>query len=73
MSTIPPSSPQFELRHSASAIVDLAEPRFMSVENFTKTYHCAVSEIQMIGIDGSQFVDLESVKAKLIMLRARFS
>jgi hypothetical protein len=72
MSVFPPEEPQFELRHSTSAIVDIPEPKFMSVTYFCATYHCAVSEIEVIGINGQQFVDLESSKAKLIMLRAKF-
>jgi hypothetical protein len=70
--TIPPESPQFELRRSASGMVDLPSPRFMSVEHFIKTYRCAISEIEILGIDGGQFVDLESTKAKMLMLRAKF-
>jgi hypothetical protein len=73
MTTFPPESPQFELRHSTSAIVDMPVPRYMLVEYFCKTYRCAPSEIEILGIQGQQFVDLESNKAKLIMLRARFS
>jgi hypothetical protein len=73
MTTIPPFSPQFELRLSTSAIVDIPVPRYMSVEHFTRTYRCAISEIAIVGIDASQFVDLDSTKAKMLMLRARFS
>jgi hypothetical protein len=72
MSAFSPSSPQFELRKSNSAIVDYAVPRYTSVEHFCATYHAAISEIEIIGINGGQFVDLESSKARLIMLRARF-
>jgi hypothetical protein len=73
MTTIPPSSPEFELRHSTSAIVDIPVPKYMAVANFCATYKAAISEIEILGIQGQQFVDLESNKAKLIMLRARFS
>jgi hypothetical protein len=66
-------SPQFELKHSTSAITDYAAPRYMSVEHFTKTYRCAISEVEIVGIQGQQFVDIESTKAKMLMLRARFS
>jgi hypothetical protein len=72
MTTFPPESPQFELRHSTSAIVDIPEPRYMAVEHFCKTYHCAVSEIEILGINGGQFVDVDSAKAKMLMLRAKF-
>jgi hypothetical protein len=72
MTTYPPSYPEFEMRHSPNAIVDLPVPKFMSVENFCATYHCSKSEIEIVGINGSPFVDLESNKAKLIMLRAKF-
>jgi hypothetical protein len=73
MTTFPPSSPQFELRHSTTAMVDIPEPRYMSVEHFCKAYRAAISEIGIVGINGQQFVDLESSQAKLIMLRAKFS
>jgi hypothetical protein len=72
MTTYPPSYPEFEMRHSPNAIVDLPVPKFMSVEHFCATYHCAISEIEIVRINGSQFVDLESSKAKLVMLRAKF-
>jgi hypothetical protein len=72
VTTIPPSSPQFELRHSTSGMVDIPEPRFMSAEHFIKTYRCAISEIEIVGINGGQFIDLDSTKAKLIILRAKF-
>jgi hypothetical protein len=71
MTTIPPSSPQFELRHSTSAMVDIQEPRFMSVEHFCQTYRAAISELEIVGINGQQFVDLDSSQAKLIILRAK--
>jgi hypothetical protein len=45
----------------------------MSVEHFCKTYRAAISEVEILGIDGGQFVDLDSTKAKMLMLRARFS
>jgi hypothetical protein len=45
----------------------------MLVEYFCKTYRGTPSEIEILGIQGQQFVDLESNKAKLIILRARFS
>jgi hypothetical protein len=73
MTTIPPFSPEFELRHSTSAIVDIPVPRYMAVAHFCKTYHCAISEVEILGINGQQFVDLESSQAKLIILRAKFS
>jgi hypothetical protein len=72
MTTYPPQFPEFEMRHSPNAIVDLPVPKFMSVEHFCATYHCAKYEIEVVGINGSQFVDLESNKSKLIMLRAKF-
>jgi hypothetical protein len=72
MSVFPPSSPQFELRHSTSGMVDYAVPRYMSVEHFCATYRAAISEIAIIGINGGQFVDLDSTKAKMLMLRAKF-
>jgi hypothetical protein len=72
VTTIPPSSPQFELRHSSSGMVDILEPKYMSVEYFCARYHAAISEIEIVGINGQQFVDLDSSKAKLIILRARF-
>jgi hypothetical protein len=73
MTTIPPEEPQFELRRSATAVVDLPEPKYMSVEHFCTTYSAAVSEIEIVGIKGGQFVDLESSQAKLVMLRAKYS
>jgi hypothetical protein len=72
MTTIPPSSPQFELRHSTSAMVDIPEPKFMSVAHFCETYRVVLSEIEIIGINGGQFVDLDSNRAKLIILRAKY-
>jgi hypothetical protein len=72
VTTIPPSSPQFELRHSSSAMVDIPEPRFMSVAHFCKIYGAARSEVEIVGINGEQFVDLDSSQAKLIILPARF-
>jgi hypothetical protein len=72
VTTIPPSSPQLELRHSSSGMVDLPEPKYMSVEHFCKIYGAAISEIEILGIDGGQFVDLDSRQAKLIILRAKF-
>jgi hypothetical protein len=72
VTTIPPSSPQFELRHSTSAMVDLSEPKYMSVGHFCSTYRAAISEIEIVGINGNQFVGLDSTKAKLIILRAKF-
>jgi hypothetical protein len=73
MTTFPPSSPEFELRHSTSAMVDIPVPRYMAVEHFCKTYRAAISEVEILGINGQQFVDLDSTKAKMLMLRARFS
>jgi hypothetical protein len=73
MTTFPPSSPQFELRHSTSAMVDIREPHYMAVEYFCKAYRSAISEIEIVGIKGQQFVDLESSQAKLIMRRAKFT
>jgi hypothetical protein len=73
VTTIPPSSPQFELRHSSSGMVDLPEPKYMSVEHFCKTYGAAISEIEILGINGGQFVDLVWSQAKLIILRAKFN
>jgi hypothetical protein len=71
MSDIFPSSPQFEFRNSTSSIATFAEPRYMTVEHFCKTYGAAISEFEIVGINGKQFVDLDSSPAKLIMLRAR--
>jgi hypothetical protein len=45
----------------------------MSVEHFCKTYRAAISEVEIVGIYGKEFVDLDNTKAKLLMLRARFS
>jgi hypothetical protein len=73
MTEFSPSSPQFELRHSTSAMVDIPEPRYMSVEHFCKTYHCAFYEIEIVGINGQQFVDLDTTNAKMLILRARFT
>jgi hypothetical protein len=73
MTTIPPTSPQFELRHGTSAIADYSEPRYMSVEHFCKTYRCASSEIEILGINGQQFVDLDRAKSKMLILRAKYS
>jgi hypothetical protein len=73
MTTFPPEEPQFELRHSTSSIVDIPTPKFMSVAHFCSTYRAAISEVEVLGIQGQQFVDLESTKAKMLMLRARFS
>jgi len=73
MTTFPAEESQFELRHSTSAMVDIPEPRYMSVEHFCKAYSAAVSKIEIVGINGQQFVDLESSQAKLIILRAKFS
>ncbi len=60
------------MRHSPNAIVDLPVPKFMSVTSFCAKYKASVSEIEVVGINGDQFVDLESRKAKLLMLRAKF-
>jgi hypothetical protein len=73
MSEFPPSSPQFELRHSQSAMVDISEPRYMSVEHFCKAYSAAISEVEIVGINGGRWVDLDSTIAKMLMLRARYS
>jgi hypothetical protein len=73
MSTLPPQSPQFELRNSSSTIATFAEPRYMSVEHFCRAYNATISEIDIVGISGQQFVDLDSTKAKLLILRAKFS
>jgi hypothetical protein len=72
MSTIPPSSTQFELRHSSSTMVDLPEPKYMSGEHFCRAYHAAISEIEILEINGQQFVDLDSTNAKILILRAKF-
>jgi hypothetical protein len=66
-------SPQFEIVQSQTSIADYAAPRYMSVEHFCKTYSAGISEIEIFGIDGGQFVDLESSQAKLLMLRAKFT
>jgi hypothetical protein len=73
MSEFPPSSPQFQLRHSSSGMVDLQELRFMSVEHFCQTYGAAMSEIEIVDINGQQFVGLETSQAKLLILRVRYS
>ncbi len=44
-----PESPQFELRHSTAGMVDIPVPRYMVVAHFCKTYHCAISEIEIVG------------------------
>jgi hypothetical protein len=72
VTTIPPSSPQFELRHSNLGMVDIPEPRYMSVEHSCSTCRAAISEIEIVGVNGQQFVDLDSSQAKLIILRAKF-
>jgi hypothetical protein len=72
MTTIPPSSPQFELRNSHSSIATFAEPRYMAVEYFCKTYRCAISEVEIVGIDGQQFVDIDSTNAKMLILRLKY-
>jgi hypothetical protein len=72
ISPMPPSSPQFEIVKSQTAMIDIPVPRYMSVEHFCNTYHAFVSEIEIVGINGQPFVDLESTKAKLIILRAKF-
>jgi hypothetical protein len=73
MPEFPPSSPQFELRRSQSAMVDLPEPKYMSVAHFCATYGAAISEVEIVSINGGQFVDLDSSQAKLLILRAKFS
>jgi hypothetical protein len=72
MSTLPPSSPQFEIRHSTSAIADLLKPKYMTVAYFCQTYHAAISEIEIVSIHGQQFVDLDSTNAKMLILRAKY-
>jgi hypothetical protein len=72
ISPLNPSSPQFEMRKSTTAMVDIPEPKYMSVDHFCKTYGAAISEIEIVGVNGGQFVDLDSSKAKLIILRAKF-
>jgi hypothetical protein len=54
-------------------MVDLQEPRFMSVEHFCQTYGAAMSEIEIVDINGQQFVGLETSQAKLLILRVRYS
>jgi hypothetical protein len=73
MTTSNPESPQFELRHSTSSIADIPVPKYMPVAHFCKAYSAAIAEVEILGINGQQFVDLESTKAKMLMLRARFS
>jgi hypothetical protein len=73
MSTLPPQSPQFELRNSSSTIGTFAEPRYMSVAYCCQRYHAAISEIEIVGINGSKFVDLDSTNAKMLILKAKFS
>jgi hypothetical protein len=53
-------------------MMDIQVPRFMSVTHFCQTYGAAISEIEIVGIDGGQFVDLDSSQAKLIILRAKY-
>jgi hypothetical protein len=54
-------------------MVDIEEPRFMSVAHFCQTYGAAISEIEIVGINGGQFVDLDSSQAKLLILRAKYA
>jgi hypothetical protein len=54
-------------------MVDIPEPRFMSVEHFCQAYGAAISEIEIVGINGGQFVDLDSSQAKLLILRAKYA
>jgi hypothetical protein len=68
-----PISPQFELRHSQSAMVDVNVPRYTTVKHFCDTYRAAISEIEIVGISGGQFVDLDSSQAKLLILRAKYA
>jgi hypothetical protein len=75
MTTIPPEAPYFELRHSASSIADIAEPRFMTVGAFSKMTGATLAEVTDISIethDGRQFVELDSPRAKLLMLKAKY-
>jgi hypothetical protein len=64
-------SPQFEIVKSQTSIADYATPRYMSVEHFCHTYSAALSEVEIVGINGQGFVDFKSAKAKLQMLRAK--
>jgi hypothetical protein len=66
-------SSRFEIVKSQTSIVDYAEPRYMTVVHFCATYKAAISEVEIVGINGGQFVDLESTNAKRLILRARFS
>jgi hypothetical protein len=72
MSTLPPSSPQFEIRHSTSTIADMPEPKYMAVAYFCQRYHCAINEVEIVGINGGQFIDLDSMQARMIILRNRY-
>jgi hypothetical protein len=60
------------VRQSTTAIVDVPVPKFMSVAHFCSTYGASPSEVEIIGIDGVQFVDLEATKTKMLILRAKF-
>jgi hypothetical protein len=76
MSVFPPESPQFEMRHSASSIADFAEPKYMTIGAFSKMTGATFDEAFLISIethDGRRFVDLESRRAKMLMLRAKYS
>jgi hypothetical protein len=76
MTAIPPEAPYFEIRHSQSSIADFAEPRFMSIGGFAKMTGATLAEVTNISIethDGRQLVELDSPRAKLLMLRAKYS
>jgi hypothetical protein len=54
-------------------MVDLPEPKYMFVEHFCRIYGAAISEVEIVGINGGQFVDLDSSQAKLLILRAKYA
>jgi hypothetical protein len=62
MSEFPPSSPQFELRHSTSAMVSLPETKYMSVAHFCQTYGAAISEVEIVNSTEASL--LTSIQAK---------
>jgi hypothetical protein len=74
MTTYPP---QFLNLRCATVLKPLLTCPFLNsclLSNSALLIHCAISEIEVVevvGINGSQFVDLESKKSKLIMLRAK--
>jgi hypothetical protein len=75
MTTFPPESPQFEMRHSASSIAEFAEPKYMTIGGFSTMTGATFDEAFLISIethDGRRFVDLKSHRAKILMLRGKY-